>query len=247
MKLSFVIPAYNEAAYLPQCLASIQAERERHPHYDVEVVVVNNASTDNTRNIILSHPGVILVDEPKKGLSQARHSGYLRATGDLIANVDADTMLKEGWLDCVFKTFERGPELLALSGPVIYYDLPRHIRALVRMFYWAALATHVNNQLFRIGAVIQGGNFVLRRTALEGLGGYDTSIDFYGEDADVARRLTKLGKVHFTLKFQIYASGRRLAAEGILTIGLRYTINYMWIIFFKKPFSKTYIDIRPTD
>lgn len=246
MKLSFVIPAYNEAIYLPRCLASIQQERERYPQYDVEVIVVNNASTDNTRTIVLNQPNVILVDEPIKGLSQARQSGYLRAAGELIANIDADTMLKKGWLNCVFSTFEHNSDLLALSGPVIYYDLPRYIRGIVRIFYWAALITHVNNQLFRIGAVIQGGNFVLRRSALEQLGGYNTSIVFYGEDADVARRLSKLGKVRFTLKFPIYASGRRLAAEGVLTIGLRYTINYLWIIFFKRPFSKKYADIRPS-
>jgi len=42
----------------------------------------------------------------------------------------------------------------------------------------------------------------------------------------------------------MFSSGRRLLAEGILKIALRYGINYVWVIFFKKPFSKKYRDIR---
>ena len=98
MKISFVIPAYNEEGYLGECLASVRRELARG-RYDAEVIVVNNASTDKTAEIARSFPGVIVVDEPKKGLSQARHSGFAASSGDLIANVDADTILPKGWLD----------------------------------------------------------------------------------------------------------------------------------------------------
>ena len=92
--------------------------------------------------------------------------------------------------------------------------------------------------------MLQGGNFVVRRRAIEAIGGYDTKLDFYGEDTDVARRLNKVGKVRFTFKLPMYSSGRRLAKEGGLTMALRYTLNYFWIIFFKRPFTKTSTDIR---
>ena len=75
---------------------------------------------------------------------------------------------------------------------------------------------------------------------MEKLGGYTVDPEiFYGEDTDVARRLNKVGKVKFTFKLPIKSSGRRLAKEGGLTIALRYSINYFWIILFQRPFTKT--------
>jgi hypothetical protein len=56
---------------------------------------------------------------------------------------------------------------------------------------------------------------------------------------------TRFGKVVFTPRLPIYASGRRLAAEGVLTMGVKYSLNYLWVILFRKPFSRDYRDIRP--
>ena len=76
------------------------------------------------------------------------------------------------------------------------------------------------------------------------MGGYDTSIVFYGEDTDIARRLSEVGRVKWTFALVMYTSGRRLAHEGILTMGVRYAVNYLYTIFYKKPFTKEYIDVR---
>ncbi len=92
--------------------------------------------------------------------------------------------------------------------------------------------------------MLQGGNFVVKRSALEKIGGYNPEFDFWGEDADLARRLYPVGDVKFTFDLPIYASGRRVIAEGALTMGLRYGINYFWTIFFKKPFTRTNLDVR---
>jgi glycosyltransferase involved in cell wall biosynthesis len=79
MKISFVIPAYNEEAVIAKCLESVQKELTRTP-CEVEVVVVNNASTDKTREIALTFPGVRVVNEEKKGLVFARAAGDQRGT-----------------------------------------------------------------------------------------------------------------------------------------------------------------------
>ena len=76
-------------------------------------------------------------------------------------------------------------------------------------------------------------------------GGFDTTISFYGEDTDVAKRLSRIGKVKWTFKLPVYTSGRRLVAEGVVQMSVKYTINYLWITWFGKPYTKTYIDIRP--
>ena len=254
MRLSFVVPAYNEEAYLPACLDSILRQTAAFPG-QTEIIVVNNASTDRTREVALSYPDVIVVDEPRKGLTFARQAGFAASSGDLIANVDADSRLTPGWVQQVLTTFAedailagqtpgRRP-LAALSGPVIYYDLTPRQRVLVQIFYLTAWTSYVvNRYILRVGSMVQGGNFVTARAALQAIGGFNTAISFYGEDTDIARRLHDVGEVHFTFDLKMFSSARRLKNEGMLTMAARYSINYFWTTFFKRPYSHTHIDIR---
>jgi glycosyltransferase involved in cell wall biosynthesis len=245
MKLSFVIPAYNEEAGIGPCLDAIFRELKT-VRVDAEIIVVNNNSTDRTKEVALKYPGVRVVDELHKGIVWARQAGYLASTGDLIANIDADNRLTKGWVSKVLEEFSKHPDVVAFSGPFIYYDLPRKMGILVKLFYYIGFWIHfINDRVFRVASVLQGGNFVLRREALKAIGGYDTRIDFYGEDADVARRIRKVGRVVFTFDLPIHSSGRRLAEEGLLTIGVRYGINYLWVAFFGRPFTQKSIVVRP--
>jgi glycosyltransferase involved in cell wall biosynthesis len=260
MRLSFVVPAYNEEAYLPACLESILKQidpRTTHlPAGTCEIIVVNNASTDRTREVALRYPGVLVVDEPRKGLTFARQAGFAASTGALIANVDADSRLTPGWVSNVLTTFAEAeaahaakPEstriLAAFSGPLVYYDLTPRQRRLVHIFYMTAWTTYaINRYILRVGSMVQGGNFVVSRASLEAIGGFNTAISFYGEDTDIARRLNAVGEVRFTFDLKMSSSARRLKSEGMLTMAARYSINYLWTTFFKRPYTDTYIDIR---
>jgi glycosyltransferase involved in cell wall biosynthesis len=244
MRLSFVVPAYNEEAYLPACLESILAQT-RELGDAVEIIVVNNASTDRTREVALGFPGVRVVDERRKGLTFARQAGFAASTGELIANVDSDSRLTPGWVEQVLTTFAEEPKMVALSGPFVYYDLTPRQRVSVQLFYAVAFSVYVLNRwVLRAGSMVQGGNFVLRRAALEQIGGFNTAIAFYGEDTDIARRMSRVGKVKFTFGLKMFSSARRLKHEGIFTMAGKYTINYLWTTFRKKPFTEEYIDIR---
>jgi glycosyltransferase involved in cell wall biosynthesis len=260
MRLSFVVPAYNEEAYLPACLDSILAQTRTLPAGLTEIIVVNNASTDRTREVALSYPGVIVVDETRKGLTFARQAGFAASSGELIANVDSDSRLTPGWVDRVLSAFaEDKPEaegvgepamthkrpLAAISGPVLYYDLTPRQRILVHVFYLTAWTTYaINRYILRVGSMVQGGNFVTSRAALQSIGGFNLDISFYGEDTDIARRLNAVGEVRFTFDLKMFSSARRLKQEGMLTMAARYSLNYLWTTFFKRPFTDTYIDIR---
>jgi glycosyltransferase involved in cell wall biosynthesis len=244
MRLSFVVPAYNEETYLPACLESILAQTKGMGDA-AEIIVVNNASSDRTREVALSYPGVQVVDEPCKGLTHARQAGFAASTGELIANVDSDSRLTPGWVERVLKTFAEEPKLVSLSGPFVYYDLTPTQRVSVQVFYAVAFMVYaLNRYVLRAGSMVQGGNFVLRREALEQIGGFNLGIAFYGEDTDIARRLNQVGKVKFTFDLKMFSSARRLKKEGMLTIAARYTINYLWTTFRKRPFTEDYIDIR---
>lgn len=249
MDLSFVVPAYNEEAYLGPCLESIlrelQALAAEGIRAKTEIVVVNNASSDSTREVALRYPGVRVVDELRKGLPYARQAGFLATSGALVANVDADSRLPQGWVRQVLLSFRANPDQVALSGPLEYYDLEAAQRMFVRVFYGIAWATYVANRyVLRVGSMVQGGNFVLRRDALEAIGGFNLGITFYGEDTDIARRLQPMGDVSFALGLKMFSSARRLKREGLLTMAARYGINYFWTIFLKRPYSEKHIDIR---
>ncbi len=242
MKLSIVIPAYNEEKNIDECLACV--EREIGRSTDIEVIVVNNASTDSTRERVLTHPSVILVDEPQKGIVHARAAGYAKSSGALIANIDADSRMPEGWITRVRHEF-MDEQLMALSGPYIYYDAPLYIRFFTRIFYIAGYIINVFNKVFfKNASMLQGGNYVLRRTALERIGGYDTSIAFYGEDSDIGRRVSEIGKVKWTFSFPMKTSGRRLMKEGLVKTGWVYALNHLSVTFRKKPATQTYTDVR---
>ena len=244
MRLSFVIPAYNEEAYLKDCLHSI-LRQTRACSVETEVIVVNNASHDTTREVALRFPDVTVVDEPRKGLTYARQAGFEASRGDLIANIDADSRLTPGWLSQVLQAFHQAPDLVALSGPVIFYDLSPRQRSLVKVFYGTAWLTYlVNRYVLRIGSMVQGGNFVVNRRALQQIGGFNLAIRFYGEDTDIARRLSQVGKVRFSFKLKMFSSARRLKQEGMLRMALRYSVNYFWTTLFKRPYSDSYIDVR---
>ncbi len=246
MKLSIVIPAYNEEKYIARCLQSVLSQIETLENQrDIEVIVVNNASVDATAEIVAQFAGVLLVNESERGLVKARQAGFVASSGDLIANVDADTKLPAGWIEKVFVEFEKNEKLVALSGPFIYTHSSWLSAFLVAFWYRFGQLTHYMNQyILKRGAMLQGGNFILRRSALEKIGGYDTSIDFWGEDTDIATRISKVGKVKFTFDFPIYTSARRFKKDGFLVAAWKYFINYVWVIAFRKPFLKEYEEVE---
>lgn len=247
MKLSFVISAHNEEKFIGRCLESIKKQLPE-VDFDSEIIVVNNASTDSTPKVVQSFAGVLLINEPRKGLTYARQAGFKASSGEIIANLDADTILTNNWLKTVVREFKKNPNLAGLSGPFIYYDLSLPANLLVRVFYYFGYISYlINRYILRLSSMLQGGNVVVRRSALQKIGGFNLEVNFYGEDTDLARRLQAIGPTKFTFRLPMYSSGRRLHKEGVTRTGLRYVINYVWEIIFHKPFSNSHNDIRPND
>ncbi|OHA01347.1 MAG: hypothetical protein A3H71_03675 [Candidatus Sungbacteria bacterium RIFCSPLOWO2_02_FULL_48_13b] len=236
-KVSLVIPAYNEEKYIAACLDhAIKNSGGRF----FEIIVIDNASTDSTSRIARGFPGVRVVHEPNKGLTSARQRGFLESSGDIVAYLDADTRLPESWFDVLEREFTHDLELICLSGPYRYYDFSGGVHALT-MFYWEYVIQPTSRL---VGHMVMGASFAVRRPALEKIGGFDTSIKFYGEDTDIGRKLSKIGKVKYANDFFILTSARRLKSEGAVRTGVRYSMNYIWEVVFRRPFSKDYQDIR---
>jgi len=180
--VSVVIPAYNEEIYLPLCLESI---KKQDYAAEYEVIVVNNASTDNTAKIALDW-GAKVVYESKRSPACARQRGVEVATGEIIAFIDADTQASPCWLSTIVSRFVQEPRTVVISGPYAYFDAGSVAR----------IASYIGNfisitidQIFRKvlnkGSAVWGSNFAVRRSALLEVGGFDTSIRFYGEEYEL--------------------------------------------------------------
>ncbi|CAG8998807.1 MAG: Undecaprenyl-phosphate 4-deoxy-4-formamido-L-arabinose transferase [Candidatus Celerinatantimonas neptuna] len=241
MKLSLIIPAYNEENYLGHCLYNASLELAVDKYSDqFEIIVVDNASSDRTAQIAAEFRAVRVVHEERKGLTFARQKGFEAARGEIVAYIDADTHMPAGWLSRVLAAYERSERLVCISGPYHYYDLPMIQRLLVWL-YWNLLARPV---YWMTGYMAVGGNFAARRDALEKIGGFDTSISFYGEDTNIARRLSKQGKVYFDMRLVMATSARRLIEEGLMATGMKYVVNFFSEVIRKKPVPLDYHDIR---
>ena len=240
--MTVIVCAHNEAAFLPACLHSLLAQT-RLPD---EILVINNASTDQTRSVAQQIPHVLVVDEPRKGLVVARETGRRAASGDILVYLDADCRAPLTWLERVERHFVRDPSLTALSAPYRFYDWDWWGRTLIRAydFTLAPLTQILVKDVLRIGTVFYGGNFAVRREALARIGGFDTSIEFHGEDTNLGRRLFAVGKVGQFHGCWLYTTARRYVAMGKGAVFRLYVRNFTSELLRGRPKDTTHLDVR---
>jgi len=233
--ISFVIPCYNEEKYIRDCIRSIKQEASQLSNY--EIIVVDNNCTDNTV-LIAMQEAVTVVSERQKGVVFARQKGYETAQYDLIANIDADSRLCEGWVNIALSHINDA-ETVAVTGPLVYDDVSRSLAISTNIYYY--LAWFGNNF---IGVFLQGGNAIIKKSALDKTNGYDTSIAFYGEDTMTAKRLEPYGKIKFAMKLRLYSSPRRLKDQGVFSTTWLYLKNYFSVTFKDRAVTNSYKDYR---
>ena len=230
--LSVVIPAYNEEKFLPLCLDSL-SKQDYAGEY--ETIVVDNASTDNTAKIALA-TGAKVVYESKRSPACARQRGSEEATGDIIAFIDADTRAPSCWLSTIVGYFARNPKTVLISGPYAYFDAG--IIAKIASY----LSNFINislDQLFRRafnkGGALWGSNFAVRRSVLLAVGGFDTSIKFYGEEYELSLRLKSKGRGGIIPWLFVLTSARRLKKLGVVTQYWNWVVDYFSVLFWYQP------------
>lgn len=122
MKISVIIPAFNVEKYIENCLESIITQK----HKDLEIIVVNDGSTDNTPQIIKKFSKedsrIVVIDKPNGGLSSARNAGLDVATGDYIGFVDGDDYIHEEMYQKLYHLCEENECDIAVCGYVRKYS-----------------------------------------------------------------------------------------------------------------------------
>lgn len=170
---SIIICTHNRAHVLDRVLRSVIAEQEGKISF--EVLVVDNASTDDTFKTIeayLTSDLVRYVEEPALGLSRARNTGVKNSKGRFVVFLDDDGEVEQGWLEAFLMVFEEHPQAIACGGRIIpKYEVPKPdwISGIAERFYGDYdLGDEVKETDW-----IPGGNSVWRKETLESLGGYD--------------------------------------------------------------------------
>lgn len=207
---------------------------------------MNNASTDATSVVASQIPHVRVVDEPTRGLVVARETGRMAALGDILAFTDADCRAPVQWLERVAERFERQPEAVAVTGPYRFYDWDRTGAALIRLYDWlvAPPTQFIVHDLLGWGAILYGGNFAVRASALARIGGFDRRIDFHGEDTNLARRLTPAGRIALAPECWVWTSARRYRAMGKRQVFRLYVRNFWSEILRRRPADLHHVDVR---
>jgi hypothetical protein len=178
--ISFVIPVYNDAARLRACLASIV----RATGGTAEIIVVDNGSTDGSDSVAKEADATVL-PAPRARLGELRNLGAARASGQVLAFVDADNEIAPGWVRAALETLGSDASIAAAGAP---YSPPPGGTWVQRAY--DTLRSHPR------GAAdtewLGSGNLAIRRETFGALGGFDTMLETC-EDVDLCRRVRGLG------------------------------------------------------
>ena len=196
-KISVVIPTYNLKDVLLECLESVLAQ----DHKNLEVIVIDNGSTDGTSEAVKNNfPGIKLITHQENlGVTGGANAGVRAATGDYIWFVDHDNIFPENTLSELIKLAETDSKI-GVTVPKIYYW---HDKTMI----WAAgtgMNVWTGENIFRGGkevgqydkieeVEIAPANFLVKRKVIEKVGSYDDVYNISYEDADLSYRIKKAG------------------------------------------------------
>jgi GT2 family glycosyltransferase len=180
-RVSFVIPVRNDAARLQMCLRSIL--RNPHAAQQVQIVVVDNASTDDSA-AVAKRLGAEVLTVGSGRVAELRNCGARHATGDVLAFVDADNEIAGGWLYAALECL-RLPHVGAVGA---MYQAPPDGTWVQRTYGHLRGGPRDQRDADWVGS----GNLAVSRAAFELVGGFDTSLETC-EDVDFCHRLRARG------------------------------------------------------
>lgn len=204
-KISVAICTYNRAKYLVNALEGIR--RQSLPLEYFEIIVVDNASTDDTQTICICKqqdlPNLRYIYEPVQGLSKARNTAMQSSHGEYIAYLDDDAIPCPVWLETILETFEQlKPKPVCLGGPIYpLWESPKpdwigtDVEYLFSLLYFGDKSHWLKLPKYPFGA-----NMAFQRDALCQAGGF-------------AQELGRLGSQHL-LSGEEYRLYRILIEQG---------------------------------
>jgi glycosyltransferase involved in cell wall biosynthesis len=210
VKISIVIPAFNEEKILGETLAHVKAAKDAFTQigWETELIVCDNNSHDRTAEIART-AGAAVVFEPVNQISRARNSGASAATGGWLVFVDADSHPSLELFADMAKEIQSGNCIA--GGATICWD---------QKHFFHEIVTSVVNVGFRWRRILSGAFIFVETAVFQKLGGFSTEA-FAGEDVELSGRLKALSKEtgkRFVIlhRHPIITSARRLKEFTVL-------------------------------
>ncbi len=199
--LSFIIPAHDEARLIARTLASVHGAAQALG-LEYEVVVVDDASTDDTARIAIDH-GARVVAVAHRHIAATRNSGAAAAGGDRLVFVDADTLVNASVVQAALAAMDQGAvgggAAVRLQEPVRWHE-----RIAMSLFVW----------LFRLTRIAPGCFVFCTRQAFDATGGFDQAY-YAAEDIAMSRALARHGSFRI-LRESVHTSARKLRTHGFI-------------------------------
>ncbi len=184
---SIVIMTKNRAESLARTLKSLQ--ELTYPNY--EIIVVNNASTDNTEEVISQYP-VKQISSPEANISLGRQRGVEASQGEIIAMCDDDCVPASDWLNCLVEKLLSNEKIALVGGQVINIGFPEKQRYKGRGKFGrnGILKPAINPEE---ADYFGSANMAFRRSIFDSIGGYDLFFTNAYEEVDLILRFRKAG------------------------------------------------------
>jgi GT2 family glycosyltransferase len=189
MDVTVVVPTSGRAGYLEVTLDSLRRQSTAATH---ELLVVDDGSSDATGEVAARFGVRVIRHGERRGLNAARNTGLREASAGLIAFVDDDVFVPEGWLEALVRGAEGHPEADAFGGPIRARFEGRAPRGCGRED--PPITTLYLGDDDAEADMVWGANFAVRRSAVERIGEFDESFDRgHGDEQDWLLRLRASG------------------------------------------------------
>jgi len=182
MKLSIIIPAYNEAETITQCVGAAKESCEQANLEDFEILVVDDDSTDDTAELA-QQAGAQVVRSGKRNIGATRNMGAKEAKYEYLIFVDADTYINSKLLNATVNAFEKG----VIGGGA-------RLRWSEKVSYSSEFLVRLWNLVARIFFFPAGSYFFVKKEIFDQVGGFDEQY-YATEEIYLAKAIKQLGKV----------------------------------------------------
>lgn len=184
MKVSVVIPVYNGAATLGDCLRAVA--QQSLPRMDYEIVVVDDGSTDNSSRVAHAFNARV-IRQSNAGAPAARNAGVRAARGQWVAFTDSDCVVSRGWLAALLAAAESRPGTLGAAGKTLGFASQTAAARFVDLMGGLDAQRYLQHPVYPFAPT---ANALYRRAQLLAVGGFDARYATY-DACDLHTRLTR--------------------------------------------------------